>query len=110
MFRSHSPGQPDADSAARNVSAAFRKRSGDTILAEDDLLHCSVVGAHGQNHVGHPADIGWCIGPSGTINYQRLRLLPASIIYGYLVTGTKQVPRHRGPHTAQSNETNFHNS
>ena len=68
-----------------------------------------VVSEHGHDHIGHAADVGWRIGHAGATANQGLRFFPAAIENHHVIAGAKQVARHPGTHTTQSDEPNFHN-
>jgi hypothetical protein len=109
VFGSETSGQCNADGAARNVNRALRECGGDAVFAEDDLFNRAVVGEHGHDGLRHATDIGRRIGCAGAIGKQGLRLVAAAVEDGDRVAGAKQVARHAGTHTTESDETNFHN-
>ena len=90
------------------MNRAGRERGGDAVFAEDDLFHRVVVGQHGHDGFRPATDSGRRIGHAGAVRYQGLRFFAAAVVNEHFMAGAKQVARHAGTHTAQSDESNLH--
>jgi hypothetical protein len=104
----HTPSQRYADGAARNVNGALGERGGNAVCAEDDVFHSVVVGQHRHDGFRGAGGIGWGIGHARAIGGQSVGFITAAVENGYFVPGAKQIARHGGPHTAQSDKSNSH--
>ena len=79
------------------------------VFAPNDLFHRMVVGEHRHDRLRHSANFGWRIGYAGAIGNQGLSFFPAAVENDDIMAGAKQVARHAGTHTTESDETNLHN-
>jgi hypothetical protein len=109
VLGSETPGQCDADGAARNVNRTLRERGGHGVFAEYDLFDRAVVGEHGHDRLRRATGSGRRVGYAGAIGNQGLRFFATAVENDDFMAGAKQVARHAGTHSAESDETDSHN-
>jgi hypothetical protein len=76
--------------------------------AQRHLLHVGRVGDHREHHVAGRGHLGRAAGALRPGLQQRRHRLGAPRPHGEVETALEDVERHRAPHDAQTDETDFH--